>query len=78
MNDLQELVCGEKIRCYEPAQSSGKVGLKQNWEKFLTELTEPEFAKCAREIRAVIEFYVRMLFSCLVDADFSGYRTIQA
>ena len=33
--------------------------------KIPDELAEPEFARCAKD-KAVIEFYVRMLFSCLV------------
>ena len=68
LNDLQVLVCGEK---YDTMNRL--VSLEKRFEVELgripDELAEPEFAKCTKD-KAIIEFYVRMLFSCLVDADF--------
>ena len=68
LSDLQALVCGEKYDAknqFVPLvkQFEGELG------KVPGELAEPEFAKRSED-KAVIEFYVRMLFSCLVDADF--------
>ena len=68
LHDLQDLVCGEKYDVdnrLPPLQKSFEVVLGGIRE----ELAEPGFAKCAED-KAIIEFYVRMLFSCLVDADF--------
>lgn len=68
VSDLQALVGGEK---YDAVNRL--VPLVKRFEdelgKISNELAEPEFAKCAED-KAVAEFYVRMLFSCLVDADF--------
>ncbi len=68
VNDLQELVCGEKYDAMNRLNPLVK-WFEAELGKIPTELAEPEFAKCAKD-KAVIEFYVRMLFSCLVDADF--------
>ena len=68
VSDLQDLVCGEK---YDAISRIGP--LVKMFEAELggipEELVEPEFANPPKD-RAVTEFYVRMLFSCLVDADF--------
>lgn len=68
LNDLQALVCGEKYDALNRLKP-----LEQLFEaelgKIPNELIEPESAKPERD-KAVTEFYVRMLFSCLVDADF--------
>ena len=67
VSDLQDLVRGEKYDAknrFVPLAQQFKAELGE----IPDELTEPEFAECAGD-PAVIEFYVRMLFSCLVDAD---------
>ena len=68
VSDLQALVCGEKYDA-----KNRLAPLVKRFEEELgpipVELAEPEFAKSAEDC-AVVEFYVRMLFSCLVDADF--------
>jgi CRISPR-associated endonuclease/helicase Cas3 len=67
LNQLQELVKGEK---YDAGNRLAV--LIDRFEAELgsvpKELAEPAFANC--EDKAITEFYVRMLFSCLVDADF--------
>ena len=68
VSDLQELVCGEKYDAMNRLNPLVK-WFEAELGKIPEELAEPEFAKCAED-KAVIEFYVRMLFSCLVDADF--------
>ena len=68
VSDLQDLVCGKKydaVGWIDPLVKLFEAELGGVPE----ELAEPEFAK-SEEDRAVTEFYVRMLFSCLVDADF--------
>ena len=68
VGDLQESVRGEKYDAI-----SRLVPLVERFEvelgKIPDELTEPELADPAKD-KAITEFYVRMLFSCLVDADF--------
>lgn len=68
LSDLQALVCGEKYDAM-----SRLVPLTEQFEaelgKIPDELAQPEFANPEKD-KAVTEFYVRMLFSCLVDADF--------
>ena len=68
LGDLQSLVCGEK---YDAMNRIGP--LVERFEAELggipDKLAEPEFANPEKD-KAVTEFYVRMLFSCLVDADF--------
>ena len=70
LHQLQELVQGEKydaLNRLKPLCERFEADLEEVPEK----LTEPEFAKSNyKKDDAVIEFYVRMLFSCLVDADF--------
>ena len=67
--DLQALVRTEK---YDAENRLGP--LLDRFEKELGKipdtLTEPEFVNSCSEDPAVAELYVRMLFSCLVDADF--------
>ncbi len=68
VSDLQALVGGEKydaIKRLDPLVERFETEL----EKIPNELAEPEFANPAKD-KAVTEFYVRMLFSSLVDADF--------
>lgn len=66
--DLQDLVCEKK---YDAVNRLAPLvnRFEEELGKIPNELAEPEFVKCAEDC-AVIEFYVRMLFSCLVDADF--------
>ena len=68
LNALQELVCGKKYDA-----TNRLISLTQRFEAELgtipDELSEPEFANPSKD-KAGTEFYVRMLFSCLVDADF--------
>ncbi len=68
LSDLQALVCGEKYDAMNRL-----VPLTEQFEaelgKIPDELAQPEFANPEKD-KAVTEFYVRMLFSCLVDADF--------
>jgi len=68
MSDLQELVCGEKYDAINRLNSLEKQ-FESELEKIPEELPEPEFANPSKD-EATTEFYVRMLFSCLVDADF--------
>ena len=68
MSDMRELVCGEKYNAMNRLNLLVK-GFEAELGEIPRELVEPEFAKCAKDT-AVVEFYVRMLFSCLVDADF--------
>ena len=68
VSDLQAFVCGEKydaISRIDPLVKRFETRLR----KIPEELAEPEFANPAKD-KATTEFYVRMLFSCLVDADF--------
>ncbi len=68
MSDLQELVCGEKydaMNCLSPLKGL----FESELGKIPNQLNEPEFANPEKD-KAITEFYVRMLFSCLVDADF--------
>ena len=68
LSDLQSLVCGEKYDAMNRL-----IPLEEMFEseigKIPRNLKEPEFANPDRD-KAISEFYVRMLFSCLVDADF--------
>ncbi|MDB4712835.1 CRISPR-associated endonuclease Cas3'', partial [bacterium] len=67
LNQLQELVRGKKydaMNQLDPLVERFEAELKS----IPNELAEPAFVKC--EDKAIAEFYVRMLFSCLVDADF--------
>ena len=64
LRDLQALVCGKKydaMNRLDPLVNR----FEEELGKIPNELAEPELAD-----PAVTEFYVRMLFSCLVDADF--------
>ena len=68
ISDLQSLVLGGKYDAMNRLvplleRSEAELGEIPN------ELIEPEFANPKND-KAVTEFYVRMLFSCLVDADF--------
>ena len=70
LSDLQELVCGQTYDA-----KNRVVPLIELFEAELgtipTALTEPEFAEPSKDGDiGLTEFYVRMLFSCLVDADF--------
>ncbi len=68
LSDLQDLVCGEKydaINRLTPLENLFEMEIGA----VPKELEEPEFANPDGD-KAVTEFYVRMLFSCLVDADF--------
>ncbi len=68
LNDLQDLVCGAKyhaVNHLKPLEELFEAELK----KIPVELNEPEFAGLGKDA-AFTELYVRMLFSCLVDADF--------
>ncbi len=66
-SDLKKLVCGKKYSAMDQLSSLEEL-FETELEKIPSELNEPEFAK--KEDKAIAEFYVRMLFSCLVDADF--------
>lgn len=68
VSELRELVCGEKYDAMNRLNPLLK-WFQTELGKIPEELAEPQFAKCAED-NAIIEFYVRMLFSCLVDADF--------
>ncbi len=68
LNDLQALVCGEKYDAMNRLSSLEEL-FEAELEKIPDELNEPEFANPKKD-KAITEFYVRMLFSCLVDADF--------
>ena len=68
VSDLQELVCGEKYDAMNRLNPLVK-RLEAELGKIPNKLTEPEFVERSGD-PAVAEFYVRMLFSCLVDADF--------
>ena len=64
LNNLQELVYGKQydaMNWLDPLVNR----FEEELGKIPNELAEPEAEDCA-----VREFYVRMLFSCLVDADF--------
>lgn len=68
LSDLQALVCGNKYDAtnrLDPLVNQ----FEEELGKIPNELAEPEFADPAKD-KAVTEFYLRMLFSCLVDADF--------
>ena len=67
-HQLQELVQGDKYDAVNRLKPLCE-RFEAEIEKIPESLDEPEFAKCTKD-KAVIEFYVRMLFSCLVDADF--------
>ncbi len=68
LNGLQELVRAERYDA-----KNRLVSLVQRFETELgtipDKLNDPEFADPSKDT-AITEFYVRMLFSCLVDADF--------
>ena len=68
LSDLQALVCGNKYDAMNRLAPLVK-RFEEELGKIPNELAEPEFADPAKD-KAVTEFYVRMLFSCLVDADF--------
>ncbi len=68
VSDLQALVCAEKYDAINRLHSLIK-HFESELDKIPEELAEPEFADPNKD-KAVTEFYVRMLFSCLVDADF--------
>ena len=68
ISDLQTLVCAEKYDAINRLNSLVKQ-FESELGKIPGELAEPEFANPDTD-KAVTEFYVRMLFSCLVDADF--------
>lgn len=68
LSDLQTLVGGNKYDAMNRLAPLVKQ-FEEELGKIPNELAEPEFADPAKD-RATIEFYVRMLFSCLVDADF--------
>ena len=67
VSDLQALVCAEKYNATNRLNSLIKQ-FESELEKIPEKLAEPEFAAPDKD-KAVTEFYVRMLFSCLVDAD---------
>ena len=66
-SDLQELVCGKKYDAMNRLDPLVK-RFETELEKIPNKLAEPEFVERSGD-PAVAEFYVRMLFSCLVDAD---------
>ena len=68
VSDLQELVCGEKYDAMNRLDPLAE-RLEAELGKIPDKLTEPEFVERSGN-PTVAEFYVRMLFSCLVDADF--------
>ena len=68
LGDLQALVWGEKYDAMHHLNPLEKL-FEAKIGEIPKELTEPEFASHGGD-KAVTEFYVRMLFSCLVDADF--------
>lgn len=68
LSDLQALVCGEKYDAMHRLKPLEAL-FEAEVAKIPTCLKEPVFATPDKD-RAVTEFYVRMLFSCLVDADF--------
>ena len=68
LSDLRALVCGNKYDAMNRLAPLVK-RFEEELGKIPNELAEPEFAALAKD-KAVREFYVRMLFSCLVDADF--------
>ena len=68
VSKLQALVCEEKYDAINRLNSLVKQ-FESELEKIPKELVDPEFAAPNKD-KAVTEFYVRMLFSCLVDADF--------
>ena len=67
LSDLQALVCGEKYDAMNRFVPLVKQ-FEEELEKIPDKLSEPEFADPKKD-KAITEFYVRMLFSCLVDAD---------
>ena len=68
VSDLQALVCGEKYDAINQLDTLVK-RFEAELGEIPDELAEPEFANPAKD-KATTELYVRMLFSCLVDADF--------
>ena len=68
LTDLQDLVRAEKYDAINRLAPLEKL-FETEIGTIPKELEEPEFASTGRD-KAVTEFYVRMLFSCLVDADF--------
>ncbi len=68
LSDLQALVFGNKYDAVNRLAPLVKQ-FEDELGKIPNELAEPEFADPAKD-KAITEFYVRMLFSCLVDADF--------
>ncbi len=76
LGDLQALVCGEKYDAMNRFVPLVKQ-FEAEGEKIPNKLSEPEFADPKKD-KAIIEFYVRMLFSCLVDADFLDTEQFKA
>ncbi len=68
LSDLQALVCGKKYDAMNHLSPLEEL-FETELGKIPNELNEPEFAN-PRIDKAITDFYVRMLFSCLVDADF--------
>ena len=68
VSGLQELVSGEKYDAMNRLDPLVK-WFEAELGNIPEDLIEPEFANPDKD-KAVTEFYVRMLFSCLVDADF--------
>lgn len=68
LSDLQALVSQKQYDAMNRLKPLEEL-FESEIEEIPKELEEPEFARSGSD-RAVTEFYVRMLFSCLVDADF--------
>ena len=68
LSDLQALVWGKKYDAMNHLKPLEEL-FETEIGEIPKELTEPEFASPGGD-KAVTEFYVRMMFSCLVDADF--------
>ena len=68
LSDLQALVCGEKYAAMHRLKPLEAL-FEAEVAKIPMGLKDPDFATPDKD-SAVTEFYVRMLFSCLVDADF--------
>ncbi len=68
VSDLQALVCGKKYDAISRLDTLVK-RFEAELGEIRDEIVDPEFANPAKD-KATTELYVRMLFSCLVDADF--------
>ena len=68
VSDLQALVCGKKFDAISRLDTLVK-RFEAELREIRDEIVDPEFANPAKD-KATTELYVRMLFSCLVDADF--------